>query len=215
MIDIFDPCLSGGRVYYMFSFFFIFSLFRVWPIFRGGSFLLHKMFVFFKNEFFAVLRKTRWANAFSPLSIFIVVIINLLGFFPYIFAVSSQPLFTFFFSLIVVLPIFINAFRYNNSLTVAHLTPKNRPTGLIFILVLIELISLLIRPITLRLRLAVNIMAGHVIRSLIGGAVTSLCLPAIGAYFGQFFIVLLESGVCLVQGYVFGLLYILYLKDAV
>jgi len=75
-------------------------------------------------------------------------------------------------------------------------------------IVIIETTRLLIRPITLSVRLAANITAGHLILGLI--SITGL--SAIG-YFTQILILILEILVSFIQAYVFKLLLILYLKE--
>jgi len=214
-MDSFDPCLSSNSFYFLFPFFFILLLSVVWVALSGFTFSVSFIFNFFIQEFSNVLRKVNTVNFMRPLIFFVLVLLNLLGFIPYIFSLTRHALFTCFVSLILVLPIFINIFFFNRVSFIEHLTPKSCPRALIFVIVLIELVSILIRPVTLILRLAANIIAGHVISSLIRGFITSLSFSGFTLYMSQFFIILLETGVCSIQGYVFGLLFILYLKDCV
>ena len=75
-------------------------------------------------------------------------------------------------------------------------------------MVIIEIVSLLIRPITLGVRLAANLTAGHLILSLIAS------LPIGTSFFSQFPLVLLELLVAVVQPFVFCLLTFLYFSEA-
>ena len=216
IIDTFDPCLRILSVYALYPLLFFILFFSVWSVFSG--FMVVTNFV--SNNLF-LLKKTGpdiKASVYGfirPLIFLILVSFNFLGFSPYIFSVTRQPLFTFFFSLIFVLPVFINIFLFNNRSTAEHLTPKNCPFSLIFFLVLIEFVSLLIRPITLILRLAANTIAGHVIRGLVRGFITKISFANFFMFIAQFFIVVLERGVCLIQGYVFGLLFLLYFMESI
>lgn len=81
-------------------------------------------------------------------------------------------------------------------------------------MVLIELIRGLIRPLTLRVRLAANLTAGHLIITLIGN---SAFLGGLLGFFTVLFIIVLiivlESGVALIQSYVFSSLSLLYVNE--
>merc|ERR1712156_787901 len=95
----------------------------------------------------------------------------------------------------------------------AHLVPFGTPLGLIMLIVVIELVSVLIHPITLSVRLAANIVAGHLLISLV-------CIPSLhrapvilGCLLGVRVIMVLESAVALIQAYVFSTLSSLYIGD--
>lgn len=81
-------------------------------------------------------------------------------------------------------------------------------------IVLVEVLRNLIRPLALTFRLTANMMAGHLLISLIGGALISL--PFRFIFFGSFvqsLLVFIELGVSLIQAYVFSTLLILYLSE--
>jgi len=82
-------------------------------------------------------------------------------------------------------------------------------------MVIIELIRLIIRPITLSIRLRANIIAGHLLISLISNSIINenLLLFFSGAV-GQRLLVLLETAVAIIQSYVFLVLIILYSVDS-
>ena len=98
-------------------------------------------------------------------------------------------------------------------LRAAHLVPEGCPLGLSFVLVLVERVSHLIRPFTLSVRLAANIMAGH----LIVGLVSGIAKISVGGFFVsvglQSMLLVLETGVAIVQGAVFGILLLLYVLE--
>merc|ERR1711881_133437 len=91
---------------------------------------------------------------------------------------------------------------------VAHFLPLRAPIALAPFLVLIEVVSTLIRPIALRIRLAANIMARHLLVHLFSGWASISIL--VGLVF--FFIILLEIIVSFIQAYVFSLLLSLYVS---
>ena len=94
-----------------------------------------------------------------------------------------------------------------------HLVPYGTPIGLICLIVVIELVRVIIRPITLSVRLAANMVAGHLLISLVcipslrGFPALALCLA------GASVIIVLERAVALIQAYVFSTLSSLYISD--
>ena len=98
---------------------------------------------------------------------------------------------------------------------VSRLVGKGLPNGLASIIGLIETARLIIRPLTLRLRLVANIMAGHIIMALLISALLNpsglmmfltISILVIGIY-------LFELAVCVVQAYVFILLLSIYVTE--
>lgn len=96
---------------------------------------------------------------------------------------------------------------------IAHLVPFGTPLGLIALIVVIELVRVLIRPITLSVRLAANMVAGHLLISLV-------CIPSLSSspiiaacLAGASIIIVLERAVALIQAYVFSTLSSLYIGD--
>lgn len=96
----------------------------------------------------------------------------------------------------------------------AHLVPLGRPGALSPFIVVIELVSAVIRPLTLSVRLAANIVAGHLLMVLLSTpaasaslALASLIVSALVA------LALLESAVATIQAYVFSILAVLYVNE--
>src|SRR5436190_5490355 len=97
----------------------------------------------------------------------------------------------------------------------SHLTPQGTPTILMPFIVIIESISLLIRPITLAVRLTANIIAGHLLLSLLGSSglnINNLLLLLI-IIFSQLLLLILEISVSIIQAYVFSILSTLYRRE--
>jgi len=98
--------------------------------------------------------------------------------------------------------------------TCSHLTPQGTPFILIPFMVLIETIRLIIRPITLAIRLTANIIAGHLLISLIGSSGQSLRIIALSIILRvQIFLIILEIAVAFIQSYVFTILRTLYRSE--
>lgn len=100
-----------------------------------------------------------------------------------------------------------------------HLLPEGTPTLLIPILIIIETISLFIRPIALGVRLTANLTAGHLLIQLIatGAFVLLPLMPTVAILTSilLFLLTLLEVAVAIIQAYVFVLLLSLYLQENV
>lgn len=96
----------------------------------------------------------------------------------------------------------------------AHLVPQGTPAALIPFIVVIETISNIIRPGTLAIRLAANIIAGHLLLTLLGGTGPSLSLSILTLLiFSQILLLILESAVAIIQSYVFAVLRTLYTRE--
>jgi len=141
---------------------------------------------------------------------------NFLGLFPYIFTASRH----FSFTLSIRLPVwvgyiiqrFVLQFNYN----IAHLVPEGTPGALIPLIVIIESIRLVIRPLTLAIRLAANIVAGHLLLTLLGNQGPSAPVRVIWVLLvALVLLIILECAVSCIQRYVFTILRSLYLGEHV
>lgn len=96
----------------------------------------------------------------------------------------------------------------------AHLVPNDTPIYLISLIVLIETVSNVIRPLTLSIRLAANIVSGHLLIVLVSSIEPSLgnleCLSIVTI---QTILITLEVAVSIMQAYVFTILRVLYIRE--
>jgi F-type H+-transporting ATPase subunit a len=96
----------------------------------------------------------------------------------------------------------------------AHLVPQGTPRVLIPFIVCIETISNVIRPGTLAVRLTANIIAGHLLLTLIGNTGNSLSTILLSVLvISQVALLMLESAVAIIQSYVFAVLSTLYSRE--
>ena len=108
----------------------------------------------------------------------------------------------------------ISFFFKNRSSFLAHLVPLGTPVVLVPVIVLIELIRSAMRPFTLAIRLAANIIAGHLLLDLCSiPIITSSTLVKLAFFTALFTLSVLEFGVALIQAYVFTRLRSLYLSE--
>lgn len=145
---------------------------------------------------------------------FFLLFSNFMGLIPYIFTRTRHLVITLALSLPLWLgSIFISVlYQYNNLL--AHLVPSGTPAFLMPIIVVIETVRNLIRPATLAIRLAANMVAGHLLLTLLGSQGS-----AISAFYlsfllcGLILLLFLEMAVACIQSYVFTVLSSLYLSE--
>lgn len=165
---------------------------------------------------FKLLINYSYSNLIIFLTLFFIIIINnLIGLFPYIFTSSRHIRFSLSFSISIWFGIIIYGWTnfINNIFT--HLIPIGTPLLLIPFIVLIETISLLIRPITLSIRLTANIIAGHLLLSLLGSSIPIInnLRLIILLILRQLLLIILELAVSLIQAYVYSILSSLYRRE--
>ena len=155
-------------------------------------------------------------------SIFMFILTaNLIGIIPYNFAVTSHLIVTLALALMVFLTVLLYGL-YKNGLGFFKLfVPHGIPIYIMPLIVMIEIISFLSRPVSHSVRLFANILAGHITLKVFAGFVTSLsALGALGI-FGSVLplamttaLTALELLVAFLQAYVFAILTCIYLNDA-
>jgi len=149
------------------------------------------------------------------ISLFSIILFNnFLGLFPYIFTRTRHIVLT----LTLALPLWLRFIIYgwiNNTIHIlAHLVPQGTPAVLIPFIVCIETISNVIRPGTLAVRLIANIIAGHLLITLLGNTGPRLRLILINILIiTQILLLVLESAVAIIQSYVFAVLRTLYSRE--
>nr|ADW65919.1 ATP synthase subunit 6 [Blythipicus pyrrhotis] len=158
----------------------------------------------------------KWALILTSLMI-LLLSINLLGLLPYTFTPTTQLSMNMALALPLWLATLLTGLRNQPSASLGHLLPEGTPTPLIPALILIETISLLIRPLALGVRLTANLTAGHLLIQLISTASTALLsiMPSISILTTTILLLLtvLEVAVAMIQAYVFVLLLSLYLQE--
>nr|ACC78357.1 adenosine triphosphatase 6 [Laniarius holomelas] len=158
----------------------------------------------------------KWAMVLTSLMIFLLLT-NLLGLLPYTFTPTTQLSMNLALAFPLWLATLLVGLRNQPSISLGHLLPEGTPTPLIPALIMIETISLLIRPLALGVRLTANLTAGHLLIQLISTATMALMptLPAVSILTLLILLLLtiLEVAVAMIQAYVFVLLLSLYLQE--
>ncbi len=143
-----------------------------------------------------------------------IVTSNLLGLLPYSFTVTSHIVVTFALAIVVFLGVTVIGLIKHKLHFFSFFVPKGVPMALIPILVPIEVISYLARPVSLSLRLFANMMAGHTLLKVFGGFVVVLGIFGVAPLLFVVALYALELIVAVLQAYVFTVLTCLYLNDA-
>nr|APF46554.1 ATP6 [Dicrurus atripennis] len=158
----------------------------------------------------------KWALMLTSLMMFLLLI-NLLGLLPYTFTPTTQLSMNLALAFPLWLATLLTGLRNQPSASLGHLLPEGTPTPLIPALILIETISLLIRPLALGVRLTANLTAGHLLIQLISTATVTLAstMPMVSliTLLVLFLLTILEVAVAMIQAYVFVLLLSLYLQE--
>ena len=144
-----------------------------------------------------------------------VLFCNMVGMLPYSFTVTSHIIVTFILAVIVFIGVTIIGFVKHGIKYLELFVPKGVPVVLLPLIVIIEIISYLSRPISLSVRLFANMMAGHTMLKVFGGFVISLGI--LGGWLPLGFSIALtglEILVAFLQAYVFAILTCIYLNDA-
>nr|ARU77390.1 ATP synthase F0 subunit 6 [Pungitius kaibarae] len=160
----------------------------------------------------------KWAALLTSLMMFLITL-NMLGLLPYTFTPTTQLSVNLGLATPLWLATVIIGMRNQPTHALGHLLPEGTPGPLIPVLIIIETISLFIRPLALGVRLTANLTAGHLLIQLIATAsfVLMSLMPAvaIAVTVVLFLLTLLEVAVAMIQAYVFVLLLTLYLQENV
>nr|YP_009511966.1 ATP synthase F0 subunit 6 [Aristaeomorpha foliacea]AXI97893.1 ATP synthase F0 subunit 6 [Aristaeomorpha foliacea] len=167
------------------------------------------------KEFKTLLGDTHPGATIIFISLFsLIVFNNFLGLLPYIFTSTSHLVMTLALALPLWIAFMIFGWINHTQHMFAHLVPQGTPSALMPFMVLIETISNVIRPGTLAVRLAANMIAGHLLLTLLGSTGPSLSTTLVSfLILSQVLLLILESAVAVIQSYVFAVLSTLYASE--
>lgn len=210
--------------------FFFFSIISLMPANSSNFFLIPNRWQFFYEIVYSSILSLvqdlpyKQKNNFFPIIstiFFFVFNLNLFGVIPYTFTVSSQLVLTFSLSLVIFLGIHIIAALLHKFKLFSLFFPSGVSVILCPLLVPIEFISFIFKPISISVRLFANMMAGHTLLKVIAGFVWSIMsfsgFFSIAYYIPLLLLVIvfgLELGVAVIQSFVFTVLFIIYINDA-
>nr|AXS66410.1 ATP synthase F0 subunit 6 [Chrysomeloidea sp. 2 KM-2017] len=186
-----------------------------WLIPSRMSFIWVTIISILHKEFKVLIGNKAQGSTLIFISLFSFILFNnFLGLFPYIFTSTSHMTLT----LTLALPLWLSFMIYgwiNHTVHMfAHLVPQGTPPVLMPFMVCIETISNVIRPGTLAVRLSANMIAGHLLMTLLGNTGPSLSIMMVNfLIIIQILLLILESAVSIIQSYVFAVLSTLYSSE--
>jgi F-type H+-transporting ATPase subunit a len=179
-------------------------------------------------EFVAsTLRNTAGPEAmkFFPLvfSLFMfILVLNVMGIFPYTFTVTSHIIITVALALLVFFTVIVYGFWMHGLRFFKLFVPSGIPIYILPLVTFIEVLSFLSRPVSHSVRLFANMLAGHITLKVFGGFVTMLGAFGVLGWLGAILplgltvaLTALELLVAFLQAYVFAILTCIYLNDAI
>nr|YP_010449392.1 ATP synthase F0 subunit 6 [Xestia c-nigrum]UTT74631.1 ATP synthase F0 subunit 6 [Xestia c-nigrum] len=194
----------------------LFIPYSFWLIPNRHFYLWNFILLKLHNEFKTLLKNNYFqGSTFIFISMFSFILFNnFLGLFPYIFTSTSHLTLSLTISLPLWLSFMIYGWINNSQHMFIHMIPQGTPSILMPFMVLIETISNIIRPGTLAVRLTANMIAGHLLMTLLSGTG-----PSMANYFIiiliiiQILLLILESAVAIIQSYVIAILSTLYSSE--
>nr|YP_010022224.1 ATP synthase F0 subunit 6 [Fistulobalanus albicostatus]QOL12327.1 ATP synthase F0 subunit 6 [Fistulobalanus albicostatus] len=177
------------------------------------SILYSELTSYITKEFMPLFKSYKNIIFFNVLFLFILIN-NIFGLMPYTFTSTAHIAMTLSMALTIWMVFMLYGWVNNTNHMFAHLVPLGTPVILMPFMVLIESISNIIRPITLSVRLAANLTAGHLLLILLGESmVNNKILLIISITAAQFALMTLEAAVAVIQAYVFATLSTLYASE--
>ncbi|YP_009440913.1 ATP synthase F0 subunit 6 (mitochondrion) [Apis laboriosa] len=186
-----------------------------WLIQSRILFIFKSLLNFMYNEFKIISKSKYQSNIIIFISLMIyIMIVNMFSLIPYVFTITSHLLLNMILSLTLWFSFLIYLIYKNYLMFLSHLVPLNSPTFLMNFMVIIELISLIIRPWTLSIRLSANLISGHLILTLLGIFISNFISIIPINLLIQNMLLILEIFMSIIQSYVFSILLILYFSES-
>nr|ARH53796.1 ATP synthase F0 subunit 6 [Curculio elephas] len=218
LFSSFDPTtfsyLSMNWMSTILFIFFIPSMYWLIPSRMNMAWIL--MMMMLHKEFKILINNKNYkGSTIFFISLFIFIMMNnFLGLFPYIFTSTSHMNMTISLSLPLWVSFMIFGWYKNTIHMFSHLVPQGAPSILLPFLVIIESISNIIRPGTLAIRLTANMIAGHLLITLMSNSGPTLSLNLLSFLISmQMILLTLETAVSIIQSYVFSILATLYSSE--
>nr|AYQ22935.1 ATP synthase F0 subunit 6 [Orthione mesoamericana] len=217
LLTLFDPSsswlnlpLNWGIILLVIA--FTTSLF--WEMTPKSELLVRQLMEYLKKEMGALVNpQMHMILPFSMVLFFFIALNNLMGLGMYTFTGTSHLSMTLSMALPLYLGYTVHGFITDTEGALSQLVPQGTPLGLVVFMVFVETTTLLIRPLTLAVRLSGNMIAGHVLIGFLEGSLSlDTSTGALVSFGGMGVLTLFEMMVAVIQAYVFSVLMILYLS---
>nr|WRY72439.1 ATP synthase F0 subunit 6 [Typhlocyba bilaminata] len=210
LFSVFDPCTGFLSMNWISTFIFLMMTpYKLWLNQNKLSLMLTNIINVLNKEMF-MLMKYKGTNMIM-ISIFMLIMWNnLMGLVPYIFTSSSQLTFSLTMALPMWMGLMIYGWTKKTNSMFTHLVPTGTPGILMPFMVMIETISNIIRPGSLAVRLTANMIAGHLLMSLLGSNGPKMMIMTMIIFIG---LMVFEMAVAMIQAYVLMTLTTLYSSE--
>nr|QXT60055.1 ATP synthase membrane subunit 6 [Allaphis sp. 1 YL-2021a] len=213
LFNIFDPStmILNMEMNWMSTMFTIMLIPNfLWILPNRIKWILNKIMTILNNEMIMLYKsKNIKSPSFLFISLFMFILMNnFLGLFPYIFSCSSHMIFSLTLAMPFWLFFIILSIIKNTKNMIIHLIPMNTPIYLAPLMTIIETVSIIIRPMSLSIRLTANMIAGHLMMTLLNSNSFMMIILLI-----QMFLMIFELCVTIIQSYVFSILSSLYSSE--
>lgn len=211
LFEIFDPSSSYFSLNWMMSFLTVLIL-LIGVKYSKAELIFSLVYINIIKEINKNLSEKNFkgsANFIYSLFLFIFLL-NIVSLLPYTYTITSQLIINLPIALCFWLISIIMGWKNNFFSSISHLVPLGTPIILCPFIVLIEIVSLLIRPITLSVRLTANIVAGHLLLLLLSSFIILNSRVFIISFIFLIILAFLEICVAFIQAYVFSTLVLLY-----
>nr|ASY98279.1 ATP synthase F0 subunit 6 [Acontista multicolor] len=222
LFSVFDPSSSimNFSLNWLSTFIGLFLIPSLMWLIPNRMIMLWNLIIIKLHEEFKLLIGKKYiskGSTFMFISTFSIIMYNnFMGLFPYIFTSTSHMCMTLAFALPLWLSFMLYGWINNSKHMFAHLVPQGTPNALMPFMVCIETISNIIRPGTLAIRLAANMIAGHLLMTLLGNTGSNILISLLPLLIlTQILLIVLESAVAIIQSYVFAVLSTLYSSEVV
>lgn len=213
LFSTFDPCTGLLSLNWISTIMFIFILPKsFWIKNNKNKLILIFLTTMLIKEIISLTKNKR--IPIIMLSLFILILINnIIGLLPYVFTSSSQIVFSLSLALPIWLSFILFGWTKKTNIILAHLVPTGTPSILIPFMVIIETVRNIIRPGSLAVRLSANIIAGHLLISLLGNNSSKSIILLSMSIMVFIILILFELAVAIIQAYVFITLSTLYSRE--
>nr|WRY72426.1 ATP synthase F0 subunit 6 [Farynala starica] len=211
LFSVFDPCTGLASMNWLSTIIFLVIMpYKMWMT-QNKITLSMSMICKTLNKEMLMLMKYKGTNLIMISFFMLLLFNNLMGLAPYVFTSSAHLTFSLTMALPMWMALMIYGWLNKTNSMFSHLVPNGTPGILMPFMVMIETISNIIRPGSLAVRLTANMIAGHLLMTLLGSDKSMLMLISTMIIFIS--LMMFELAVAMIQSYVFMTLMTLYSSE--
>nr|UGK73286.1 ATP synthase F0 subunit 6 [Paradorydium reflexanum] len=211
LFSSFDPTTGTLSMNWMSMILFMMLPLSMWKINSKINLMINLINKFLMKEISLISKESKVSILF--VSMFLLILINnIMGLLPYVFTATAHLSFSLSIALTTWLSLMMFGWTKKTNQMFKHLVPTGTPTLLIPLMIIIETISNMIRPLALSVRLSANMIAGHLLMTLLGNKLTTKIIIIMFISMTSM-LMIFELAVAMIQSYVFVTLSNLYFSE--